>query len=267
MLEKALSEDTFYGVRVSAARSLAKHESDEAFEVLEKSWKNQDDARVRLAVVEQITNRYAEQTPTLIAEILSVEKNPAIQAAAIKGLGRFHGDASRRQIAKYLKSNSFRNELAVAAIAAIRQQNDSSYKVPLLSALKQHENRFSSRDFGRGLETLAHVSQSQDEKDDVLEFLVGFVNHPKTSVRTAAFSALGTLGDRKSISVLEAFSSSSDQRIARAAEQAISKLRESKPTAPKELIELRKEMASMRKESEKVLSELKELRDQLKAQQ
>ena len=266
MLEKALNEDPFFGVRISAARALAKHESDEAFEVLEKSWKNQKDARARLAVVEKLTNRYAEQTPKLIANVLSVEKNPAIQAAAIKGLGRFHGDASKKQIVKYLRSNSFRNELAVAAIQAIRKQNDPSYRNPLLDTLKQEESRFSARDFGRGLETLAHVSRLQDD-NDVRDFLATFINHPKLTVRTAAIGALGTLGDPKSISILEAFADSSDQRIDQATDQALSKLRESKPTAPQELIELRKEMATMKKESKKVLSELKELREQLKAQE
>lgn len=267
MLAATLEQDPFFGVRISAARSLAKHESDEAFEVLQKNWQNQEDARVRLAVVDILTKRYTPETPALIAEILRVEKNPAIQATAIKGLGRFHGDVSRSKITPYLNSNTFRNELAVAAIAAIRQQEDSFYKAPLLDALKQHESRFSSRDFGRGLETLAHLSRSDDDKDDVRTFLTNYVNHPKLSIRTAAIGALGTLGDPKSISVLEAFSPSSDQRVARAAEQAIGRLRESKPTAPKELIELRKEMAAMKKENEKVQTQLKELRDQLKARE
>lgn len=267
MLKKTLNEDTFFGVRISAAKALAKHESDEAIEVLENSWKTQQDARVRLAVVERLVNRYSEKTPNRIAEILRAEKNPAIQAAAIKGLGRFHGDASKQEIVKYLKSNSFQNELAVAAISAIGQQNDPSFKDPLLMTLKQDESQFSARDFGRGLETLAHVSRFEDSKDEVRDFLASYVNHPKSTVRSAAIGALGTLGDPKSISVLEAFSSSSDKRIERAANQALGKLRESKPTAPKELIELRKEMAAMKKESKKVLSELKELRKQLKAQE
>ena len=154
----------------------------------------------------------------------------------------------------------------MAAIQAIRKQNDPSYRNPLLDTLKQEESRFSARDFGRGLETLAHVSRLQDD-NDVRDFLATFINHPKLTVRTAAIGALGTLGDPKSISILEAFADSSDQRIDQATDQALSKLRESKPTAPQELIELRKEMATMKKESKKVLSELKELREQLKAQE
>ncbi|TWU30874.1 M1 family aminopeptidase [Novipirellula artificiosorum] len=265
LLETALNQDPFYGVRVTAARSLEKHDSDAAYEVLHESWKSQQDARVRIAVVERITNRFSDDTPQRIAEILEIEKNPAIQATAIRALGRFHGETSRDVITRYLDTPSFNNELAAAAISAMSQQNDSSYKPLLLDALKQQESKFSSRGFGRGLETLGHVGSLLDEKDDVREFLIRYVNHPNTSVRTAAFSALGTLGDPQAISVLEAFSGSGNERVARAAEQAIGKLRESKPTAPKEVIELRKEMAKMKTESEKIREEIRELQDQVKA--
>ena len=251
MLEKALNEDPFYGVRIAAAEALAQHASDAAFTSLENGWQKQDDARVRLAVVERLTARYAEKTPDLISRVLVAEQNPAIKAAAIKGLGRFHGEDSRKQIVKFLESTSFRNELAAAAIAAIRQQDDSYYQQPLMAVLKQHEGRFTSSGFGRGLETLAHVCRSQDQKDDVREFLLSYVNHPKTSVRTSAISSLGVLGDSKAIAVLESLSGSGDERVARAADQALGKLRESKPTVPSELIELRKELATIKKDSEK----------------
>jgi aminopeptidase N len=62
LLDKRLNEDPFYGVRIAAAKALAKHDSDEAYAVLEKSWRKQNDARVRLAVVERVTSRFAEET-------------------------------------------------------------------------------------------------------------------------------------------------------------------------------------------------------------
>jgi aminopeptidase N len=189
MLRKVLQDDPFYGVRIAAARALAKHESDEAFAVLEESWQRQDDARVRLAVVERAVGRYHSRTPKLIAEILETESNPLIKAAAIKSLGRFHGDSSRRLIKKYLISDSFRNELAVAAISAIRQQNEPGYKDVLIDTLKQYESRFTSRGLSQGLAALAHVSQWQDDKEDVRQFLSAYVNHPMTTIR-AGFSSL-----------------------------------------------------------------------------
>lgn len=267
LLDERLNEDAFYGVRIAAAKALAKHESDEAYAVLEKSWRKQNDARVRLAVVERVTSRFAEETPRLIAEILNEEHNPAIKAAAIEALGRFHGEESSKEITQQLNSSSFRNELAVAAIAAIRQQNDPAYKDSLIGVLRKRESQFTSRAFGRGLQTLAHVANSLVEKDDVRDFLVNYLNHPKTTIRTSAMNGLGMLGDSSAISVLEAFSGSSDERISRAARQALGKLREAKPTAPKELVELRKEMAALKKSSEKLQTQIEEIRTQLQARE
>ena len=42
-------------------------------------------------------------------------------------------------------------------------------------------------------------------------------------------------------------------------------LRAAKPTVPRELVELRKEIAKMKKTEDKFAAELKELREQLKA--
>jgi HEAT repeat protein len=149
----------------------------------------------------------------------------------------------------------------------MRQQDDSFYAEPLMKTLREQEPRFTSNGFGSGLETLAHVYRKQRNQTEVREFLLQYVNHPKTTVRTRAISALGTLGDPKAISVLESFANSPHEPVANAARRATATLRESKPTAPKELIELRKEMAEFRKANEKLQAEMKELKDQLEAKQ
>jgi aminopeptidase N len=266
-LQNVLQNDPFFGVRIAAVRALAKHESDEAYEVLEKSWKSQSDARVRSEVVSRLAGRFNPRTPVLLAEILEHEANPAIQAAAIKGFGRFHSDTTRQQLIKYLDSESFRNEIAVAAISAIGQLNDSAYTDPLMDVLNRREKDFTSGGFAQGLTTLAQVAKSLDDKAAVREFLVARVNHPKSRVRSAAIKAVGVLGDARALSVLQAFADSSDERIAGVAKQAVDSLRDSKPTAPSELIELRKTVAEMKKQDEKLKAELQEIRDQLKARQ
>ncbi|WP_419195210.1 M1 family aminopeptidase [Novipirellula herctigrandis] len=265
LLDVALNSDAFYGVRIAAAKALDKIDSDDAYEVLQQSWKLQDDARVRLAVIKQITDRFDEQTPARIAEILDTEKNPAIQAVAIRALGRYSGESSRESITKFLAASSFRNELTVAAISAISDLNDPLYKDLLLNTLQQRESEFTSSGFGSGLQTLAKISSALDEKSDIRKFLLGYVNNPKTTIRSAAISALGTLDDPQAVSVLESFVDSENTRVSKAAERAIGKLRESKPAAPKEVIELRKEIAEMKRESEKTQKDLKELRDLLQA--
>ncbi len=266
-LESRLNQDTFYGVRIAAAESLARHDSEEAFTILEKSWKGQNDARVRLAVVTRLVKRFSEETPKLIAAILNDERNPDIQAVAITALGKFGGDESRTRIVGYLQSESFQNKLAVAAVAAIRKQSDSSYKAILMKVLDKHESRFTARDFGDGLETLAQIGKSLKKKDDVRDFLMRYVNHPMKAIQTSAFRALGTLGDVSAISILDSFSESIDQPVANAAKAALNELRNSKPAVPTELSELRKDVSTMKKENEKLRADLDDVRNQIKAKQ
>lgn len=264
LLSTALDNDPFYGVRIAAAAALAKHDSQEADQALVQNWQKQTDARVRLAVVQHLVKRFSDRTPELIESLLTAEQNPAIQATAIKALGKFHGEPARKILVKSLASNSFNNELAMAAITAISQQNDPAYKATLMNVLKQREQDFSSRDFGRGLAALATITHAEDEKSDVRKFLAGYLNHPQTNVRTGAINALGALGDRRSLSILESFQESRNERIAKAAKDALSKLRELQPPSPKELVELRKELAKVKTESEKMRKELDAIRDQLK---
>jgi len=267
LLAKALNQDPFFGVRIAAAEALVKHGSDEAFAAMEQSWSQQDDARVRLAVVRPMLNRYTAQTPALIAAVLQREQNPAIQAVAIKALGRFHGEQSREQILRFLQTPSFRHELAVAAIEAIREQHDPAYAAPLMASLKQHEREFASRDFAQALSALAHVARLQEDKEAARTFLSGYVNDPKEGVRVAAIGALGKLGDPKALALLSAFADSSDTRLSRAAKQASEELNAVKPTTPTELIELRKTLEAIQQENKKFKSQLETIQQQIQARE
>ncbi len=266
-LKKALNEDPFFGVRRTAASALGKHETDKAYEILRESIDNQDDARVRSDIVSKLTGRFHEETPKLISHIISEESNPLIKSTAIRALGKFSGEESRKQILNQLSSRSFRNQLADAAISAIDQQNDPTFKKPLMKMLKRNEDRFTTRGFGRALGTLAKISKTEKKKKDVREFLAGFVNHPKTSIRTSAMRAMGSLGDPLAMPVLTSFTGSADEQIAKAAKDALSRLRESKPTAPREVIELRKEISELKKSNEKLEKVLEDIQEQLKAKQ
>ena len=263
LLREALKSDPFYGVRIVAASALSKHETDEARQVLADNWSTQPDARVRLAIVDKLTQLYREETPDLLQQILEKEKNPAILASAIRGLGKHHGPQTHQALIRFLKSESFRNELAVAAMSAIRQLDDDTLQPAVFKALRQNASGFRTRDYGRGLETLAHTSRRQKDRVEVRNFLTQHLDHPKVSIQAAAIQSLGMLGDPKSMTVLESLSKSENERISRPAQQAVAKLREAKPTAPREIIELRKEIAEVRNESSKLKTELKALREKM----
>ncbi len=128
-----------------------------------------------------------------------------------------------------------------------------------MQVLKKHEERFTSRGFGQGLLALAHVSKSA-KNEQVREFLASYIHHPKPRIRTAAVSALGRLGNAKAIAILEAFDDSGDDRLSRAAQSALKELRAAKPLVPRELVELREEVAEIKKTNEELKKEIQELR-------
>jgi aminopeptidase N len=196
------------------------------------------------------------------------EKNPEILADVIRNLGRYHHEKTRQSLLHYLKSKSYRNVLADAAVESIRMLDDSSFAAPLRRILVEREKEFTSRSFAGALDTLAHISRSQEDKTEIREFLTGYVNHPKKRIQAGAIGALGTLGDPRAIAILETFSGDDpDDRVQRAAKSALRTLREEKKVAPAEIIHLRETVNDLKKETEKLKNDLEDLKKRLHAKE
>ena len=265
-LKDALNSDPFYGVRRSAAIALAHMHTDEAFEALAESM-DQSDARVRLTVVELIGDFYRQESFALSQGVIASEKNPAIVAAAILSVGRYHAPETREIVTKYLHSTSYRDELAEAAVRAIRRLDDASYIGDLMAMLKAADES-TSRYFVWGLTTLARIARDEDDRTEVREFLTGFVNHPNEGTAGSAIGALGMLGDPKAIPIVETLRGTEPRNsLERRAQRALEKLREQKPLVPEEVTELRKVVDELKEETKKLKEELEEMkqRDDAKA--
>ncbi|MDB6031846.1 MAG: aminopeptidase, partial [Verrucomicrobiales bacterium] len=263
-LKEVLNNDSFYGVRMAAAQSIRAMQTDEALEALLASTK-QADARVRKQVSTDIAGFYREASYAGVLRLLDQEKNPEIKAVYIHALGAYHNSEVRGKLLDYLNSDSYRNQLADAAIGAIRAQDDSSYIEPLLTCLQNKEKAFTTQGFGAGLSALSHLARNEDKKDRVREFLLERVNHKKSSVQLAVINALGTLGDAKAIAVLEKFSSlPKDTRERSAAEKAVATLRDAKKPSV-ELGTLRTEVLSLQKENRDLRKDFDLLKKQLEA--
>jgi aminopeptidase N len=266
-LKDVLNNDAFYGVRSRASSALREIHTKEAFEALGDSL-NQEDARVRQQVVRDASNFYRSETLELIKGVLRNEKNPAILEAAIRNLGLYHHKSTRRLLLKYLKSRSYRNELASAAIGAIRMLDEPFFIVSLQRTLSERESEFRSWDFTRGLDTLAHIARNEDDKTKVRNFLVDYVNHPKARIQAGAIRALGTLGDPKAIPIVETFTGDEpSDRVQRSAKNALKALREKKELVPKEIVQLRETVDQFRKETEKLKNNLDDIKKRLDAKE
>jgi aminopeptidase N len=266
-LKACLNGDSFWGVRRAASRALRDIHTDEAFDALCASME-QKDARIRLQVVQDIGGFYRPESLETMERILEREKNPEILAAAIESLGRYHTAEGYALIIRYLKSPSYRNCLASAAVGAIRMLDEPHFIKPLCRELKAESGDWPRGRFSQALDTLGYIARNEEEKTDVRELLVGHVNHPDRNIRAGAIRALGTLGDPKAIGIIQTFAPARDvprDNVERAAKDALAKLQEQKKLVPQEVIELRKVVDDLKKDTKKLTDELEEIKKRLDA--
>lgn len=264
-LMHALNNDAFWGVRKEASAALREIHNDEAFDALAEST-DQTDARVRLQVVNDIAGFYRPESLESTKRVLKEEKNPAIVAAAVTNLGRYHDKDTRRLIIKYLRSVSYRNQLADAAVRAIRMLDDARYISPLQRILAEREQQFMSWRFVQALDTLAHIARNEEDKTQVRNFLADYANHPKEWIQMGAIRALGTLGDPKAIPIVETFAVDEPKdRPQRFAKRALEQLQQRKQLVPEEIIQLRKTVDDLRKEADKLKDDLEDIKKRLEA--
>ena len=260
-LKDALNRDAFHGVRAKASEALRKIHTDDALEALITSLK-QPDARVRNAVVGDIAGFFHPRACEALRRCLDTERNPAIVATALRGLAPYR---QNDVLLKFLTRESYRNQIADATVAAMRTQDDPSYIVPLRETLTKREAAFTSRGFGDALDALAYLARSEKSRDDVREFLAGYLTHKRERLQVAAIKALGTLEDPKAIALLETFASAAkDTPQQKEAEKAIAALRAVNKPADN-LKDIRQEMLDVQKKLRDQSKEIETLKKRLDA--
>jgi len=254
-LQKALSGDPFYGVRIEAARALAKTRTPEALAVL-LAETTQDDARARQEVVAAIGKFYTPDAFTALSGIAASEKNPDIVATALGALSAYLQEETGPVLLAALGRESYRHRIASSAISGLRSRGQESAADPLLEHLQKNEARFTTGEFGRALDSLAYLVRNRDDEGRAAtqEFIAGYLDHPKENLRRAAIGALGTLEDRRSLGALQTFVNAGDPDSpeSKAATSAIQKITAGRGQADevkdlrRELLELQKELKSVR---------------------
>lgn len=202
-LQAVLNSDAFHGVRVEAARALKKIATPEARAALIASI-GQPDSRARREVVESLAAFPHQDARNALWQHALQEKNPLILAAIIRSWGTRPGEAPvAAALRKHLDSTTYAEQIASAAIAALKAQDDAASAPFILKRLQRAPENFVTRDFAEALNALAFLSREAEDRDETRKFLIEHLNHPKQQLRTAAAQALGTLGDPAAIAVLE----------------------------------------------------------------
>ena len=263
-LKAALNSDSHHHIRTRSADLLKQARTDEALVALLASTK-QTDARVRSAVVAALGGFYHEDAFTALKQSLATEKNPAIQATALRALGAYAKPEVRDSLVKFLNTPSYRDRLTEAAIAGMKTQDDPSYVTPVLVTLKAREATLMSTVFSAGLDALAFLARNEAKKDTIRDFLTAWVNSPKERVRLAAISALGTLEDPRAIAVLETFTSlTADRPEKAAADKSLIRLRTARKPG-EDLKGLRTEVLDLQKSNRELKKDLDTLKKKLEA--
>jgi len=266
-LKLAVNKDSFFGVRIQAAKALQSIHSDESLDALIASTK-QSDARVRQAVVAAIAGFYNDKAFEAGQLVLTKEKNPDIMAADILGLGLYHKPEIHDTLVQLLDRPSFRFSISDAAIRAMREQDDVAYITAVRSFVEAHIKDLETRSISSALETVGYLARNETNRDDVREFLLRYINDKKRGVQLGAIRALGLLEDPKAIAALETFANASKETDPQpTAEKAIADIRAArKPTD--NLKDMRTEVLDLQRDSRKMRKELEDMqkkRDATKA--
>ncbi len=261
-LGRLLREDAFHGVRIAAAKALAKTRTPEALAILLEA-RDQGDARVRREVLAGIAKSYSQSALAALRDQLGKERNPDLVADLLAAAGKYPAVEVRPLLLESLGRDSFRNVVASAAIRGLAASPDPSLAAPLREHLAGRDGHHPTEQFGRALEALAKVSRElkEEPREEIRLFLLGYLEDPREGLRRAAVSALGILGDTRSLGALRSFADSGrpDLPDTKAAEEAVKKLSGEKPQSA-EVEDLRREMLEARKQLDSLREELESLK-------
>ncbi|MCB1120744.1 MAG: HEAT repeat domain-containing protein [Verrucomicrobiae bacterium] len=264
-IQKALNEDSFWGVRIVAADALKEISKKEAREALLVSM-DQEEPRARQAAIRAAGGYFHASVPPALIALLDDEINPMIAGSAIGGLARYHTPEVEAQLLEELTSDSHNQIRSVAAIQAMEKQRMPDYIAPILERLENSGDLYDSREFGQALETLGTLASEEDDKVPVLSFLLTQLTNPKETIMIAAANALGLLNDPQAIAALESYDvGREDDPKRKAVQKALTTLKSGNKTDAN-IKALREDFLKIQETNEKLQSEFEEMKKRLDAE-
>ncbi len=268
-LGKVLREDPFHAVRSEAAKALAKIAEPEARAALIAGRVNQPHAQTRRAVVEALAALNTAESNEALWKMAGTEKNPVVLASLIGTWGARPGVPEVAQaLRKHLAAPSYQGGLEVAAIKALRAQDDES-ATPAVLATLQRAHDIGERNIGAAFDALAFLARrpTSPGRAAVRAFLTEKLTDPREGWRLAAAKALGTLRDPAALAVLEPLLAD-DAKPTEPFREAVSKSIQSIQSGiegPVELKNLWDRMQQLQKKTEEQQKEIEALQKKAQA--
>jgi aminopeptidase N len=253
-LAKALASDTFWGVRVEAAKSLQDMGGDPARDGLLAGLKDSK-AQVRRECVEGLGKFDGDESVKKAVETLVLEGDASyrVESAAIASYAKLVPDGAKTRLLTSLERSSPREVLRSAALRALGNQDDPSV-ISLLSDWcgKGKPNECRQAAYGALADAAVRQNVEGAVLDGVIKTLTGGLDSSARRVRGSAISALGSLGRRASAALPELrriAASDAGERAVRAANSAIESITKDTP-GTQQLADLGKRVQELAKENE-----------------
>jgi aminopeptidase N len=230
ILAEALTQDSFWGVRVEVAKKLATIKLEQAATALMAGLQDSD-ARVRRAVIEGLSEfKTSEAYKTIKRVVKEGDASYYTEAAAVRCLGSMVGGNLKdkqekviQRLEKVLEERAGWNEtIRSSAIGSLSQMKTSPAAVDIILKYTKASTPQPLRLAAiRALGTVS-TGQTLDKVEAILEQLEVISGESFFLTQVAAVVALGQMQTAKALGILGAISNQSpDGRVKRMAEEAI----------------------------------------------
>ena len=254
-LARALLQDKFWGVQAECAEGLAKLHTPSAFEALVAGTKVKH-PKARRAVARALGAWRTEQAARTLKPLARRDASYYVEAAAATALGKTRIRSVWSELLNGSRKTTWQDTVRCGAFSGMVEL-DPAKALPVLEAFARPGKPELARFYALGLLGRAAYETHQDAaKTRVRKLLEEVLDQGLFFECRAAIPSLRQLRDPAAIAALTRFKNSAlDQRLVRAAEEALRGLRDSAGIPP--------EMKALRGEVEKLKEESGKLKDQL----
>lgn len=267
-LSQALTEDSFWGVRLEVAKQLAEIKLDQTVEALAKGLQDED-ARVRRSVVEAFAGIKTLASYNLIKPLVDKgDPSYQVEASACVSLGKIASTALLKEkeeeaialLTQVLREKAGWNEVVRSgAINGLSQFKASPVALDLI--LEYTTPGVNQPLRLAAIRALGAISKGQtpNNVDWILEQLTELSRETFFLTQVSTVAALGQMEIPKAIGVLQSLADQTpDGRVRRIAEEAIARVQKSVGT-DKAVQQLREELEQLKKDNQELKSRLETL--------
>ncbi len=251
-LKEAVLNDKFWGVQAEAARALGTTKSEAAMNALIEALKVAH-PRARRAVVAALGEFKEKAAFEALIPFLEKDESYFVEAEAARALAKTKQPGAFEKVSGVLGRHSFYDAITAQAFAGLAELKDER-AIPLAKEWAVYGKPVRAREAA-----IASLARLGENKSDVVEFLLDYVDDPWLRARLNAIGTLQELKDEKAIpAISRRISKELDGRVVRRCREAIAAISQGKDRGD-DVKKLRDDMEKLQEENRKLKDRLEKL--------